>query len=260
MSEDFNEKGKDFVQSLDRGLSIFKVFGEQTPKLTLTEVAELTGFTRATARRFLLTLELLNYVGRSGRYFYLRPRVLELGYAYLSSFNLVSIAQGHLEELADELRESCSASVLEGSNVIYVCRAASKRIMTINLAVGTQLPAYATSMGRVLLASLSEPELKKYFENAEIEKLTSKTVTDEKELRKLISQVKSQGYSVVSEELEDGVQSVSVPIRGKDGLVIAAANVSAHSSRVSESQLLEIFLPKLKECVKEIERDISLTN
>ena len=260
MTEDFNEKGKDFVQSLDRGLSIFKVFGEQTPRLTLTEVAELTGFTRATARRFLLTLELLNYVGRSGRYFYLKPRVLELGYAYLSSFNLVSIAQGHLEELADELRESCSASVLEGENVIYVCRAASKRIMTINLAVGTQLPAYATSMGRVLLSSLSESALKKYFENAHIEKLTSKTTTDEKELRAIISKVKQQGYSIVSEELEDGVQSVSLPIKGKDGQVIAAANVSAHSSRVSEEVLIKQFLPRLRDCVIEIEKDLSLTN
>lgn len=260
MTDDFIEKGKDFVQSLDRGLSIFKVFGEQTPRLTLTEVAELTGFTRATARRFLLTLELLNYVGRSGRYFYLKPRVLELGYSYLSSFNFVSIAQGHLEELADELRESSSASVLEGENVIYVCRAASKRIMTINLAVGTQLPAYATSMGRVLLASLSESGLRKYFEIAHIEKLTSKTVTDQKELRTIIAQVKKQGFSIVCEELEDGVQSVSVPIRGKDGQVIAAANVSAHSSRVSEVKLQEEFLPRLLKCVAEIERDLTLTN
>jgi IclR family pca regulon transcriptional regulator len=260
MSEDHLEKSKDFVQSLDRGLSIFKVFNANHPRLTLSEVAELTGFTRATARRFLMTLEGLNYVGRFERYFFLKPRVLELGYAYLSSFSLVSIAQGHLEELADEVKESASATVLEGTNVIYVCRAAAKRIMTINLAVGTQLPAYATSMGRVLLASMSSAELDRYFQNTELEKLTSKTITNEKELRSIIRKVREQGYSIVCEELEDGVQSVSIPIRGKDGKVLAAANVSAHSSRVSEGDLREKFLPKLRKCISQIEKDLSLQN
>ncbi len=260
MSEDFLDKSKDFVQSLDRGLSIMKVFNAENPKLTLSEVAELTGFTRATARRFLLTLESLNYVGSTGRYFFLKPRVLELGYAYLNSFSLINIAQGHLEEMATEVRESCSASVLEGSNVIYVCRASANRIMTINLAVGTQLPAYATSMGRCLLASMDEDELDRYFDSAVIEKLTSKTVTDEDELRAIIKQVGKDGYAIVSEELEDGVQSVSVPIRGKDGKVIAAANVSAHASRISVSDLKETLLPRLQKCVAEIEHDLNLQN
>ena len=260
MSEDFLDKSKDFVQSLDRGLSIMKVFNAENPKLTLSEVAELTGFTRATARRFLLTLESLNYVGSTGRYFFLKPRVLELGYAYLNSFSLVNIAQGHLEEMATEVRESCSASVLEGSNVIYVCRASANRIMTINLAVGTQLPAYATSMGRVLLASMNEDELDRYFDSAVIEKLTSRTITDEDELRRIIAKVREDGYAINAEELEEGVQSVSVPVRGKDGKVLAAANVSAHSSRVSEEDLREKFLPKLRKCVSEIEKDLSLQN
>ena len=257
MSENPSQKSKDFVQSLDRGLSIFKAFDATHPQLTLSEVAEATGFTRATARRFLMTLEELNYIGRSGRHFYLKPRVLELGYAYLSSFSLISIAQGHLEQLADQVRESASATVLEGTNVIYVCRAAAKRIMTINLAVGTQLPAYATSMGRVLLASMSGD---KYFERAEIEKLTSKTVTNERELRAIIKKVKQEGFSIVSEELEDGVQSVSMPIHSKDGRVLAAANVSAHSSRVSQEDLRAKLLPKLGRCVAEIEKDLSLQN
>ena len=260
MSENPSQKSKDFVQSLDRGLSIFKAFDATHSQLTLSEVAEATGFTRATARRFLMTLEELNYIGRSGRHFYLKPRVLELGYAYLSSFSLISIAQGHLEQLADQVRESASATVLEGTNVIYVCRAAAKRIMTINLAVGTQLPAYATSMGRVLLASMSGADLDKYFERAEIEKLTSKTVTNERELRAIIKKVKEQGYSIVSEELEDGVQSVSMPIHSKDGRVLAAANVSAHSSRVSQEDLRAKLLPKLGRCVAEIEKDLSLQN
>lgn len=260
MSEDFLDKSKDFVQSLDRGLSIMKVFNAENPKLTLSEVAELTGFTRATARRFLLTLESLNYVGSTGRYFFLKPRVLELGYAYLNSFSLVNIAQGHLEEMATEVRESCSASVLEGSNVIYVCRASANRIMTINLAVGTKLPAYATSMGRVLLASMNEDELDRYFDSAVIEKLTSRTITDEDELRRIIAKVREDGYAINAEELEEGVQSVSVPVRGKDGKVLAAANVSAHASRVSVDDLVKKLLPRLKACVAEIEQDLNLQN
>ena len=260
MSGELLDKSKDFVQSLDRGLSIMKVFNAENPKLTLSEVAELTGFTRATARRFLLTLESLNYVGSTGRYFFLKPRVLELGYAYLNSFSLVSIAQNHLEEMANEVRESCSASVLEGSNVIYVCRAAANRIMTINLAVGTQLPAYATSMGRTLLASMSKNELDRYFEVTELERLTSKTITDKGELRKIIAKAKVDGYAIVVEELEDGVQSVSVPIHGKDGKVLAAANVSAHAARISASDLVEVLLPRLQKCVVEIEKDLTLQN
>lgn len=251
-------RSKDHVQSLGRGLSIMKIFSAENPKLTLSEVAELTGYTRATARRFLLTLEALNYVGSTQRHFFLKSQVLTLGYAYLSSFSLVSIAQMHLEELSADLRESCSASVLEGENVIYVCRASANRIMTINLAVGTQLPSYCTSMGRVLLASMQPAELDSYFRTAKLEKLTSKTVTDETKLRAIIDEVRTSGYSMVSEELEEGLESVSIPIHGKDGKVLAAANISAHASRVSIEKLENEFLPKLRNCVKEIEKALSL--
>lgn len=257
MGTEPNEKSKDFVQSLDRGLSIMKVFGERNPRLTLSEVAELTGYTRATARRFLLTLESLNYVGSSGRYFFLRPRVLELGYAYLSSFDLVSIAQDHLESLANDLRESCSASVIENENIIYICRAASNRIMSVNLSLGHQLPVFATSMGRVLLSALPERELAYYLENSKREKLTSRTVTDADELRLIIGQVRQQGWAVNEQELEEGVQSVAVPIHANGNKVIAAINVSAHSSRVPIERLTTEFLSKLQACAKAIERDLS---
>jgi IclR family pca regulon transcriptional regulator len=150
--------------------------------------------------------------------------------------------------------------VLEGSNVIYVCRATANRIMTINVAVGTQLPAYATSMGRVLLASMNEDELDRYFDSAVIEKLTSKTITDEDELRRIIAKVGKDGYAINAEELEEGVQSVSVPIHGKDGKVLAAANVSAHASRVSIDDLVKKLLPRLRKCVTEIEHDLNLQN
>ena len=258
MDQELHEKSKDFVQSLDRGLAIMKVFNESTPRLTLSEVAELTGFTRATARRFLLTLESLNYVGSTGRYFFLRPRVLELGHAYLSSYNLVSIAQDHLESIANELRESCSASVLENENIIYICRAASNRIMTVNIALGHQLPAYATSMGRVLLSALPEKELEFYLQTSKREKLTSRTVYEIDELRKIIMQVRKQGWAINEQELEEGVQSVAVPIHGKENKVIAAINVSAHASRVPVERLVNEFLPKLQACAKEIEQDLSI--
>jgi IclR family pca regulon transcriptional regulator len=164
----------------------------------------------------------------------------------------------HLEELSADLRESCSASVLEGENVIYVCRVTANRIMTINLAVGTQLPAYCTSMGRVLLASMKPTEIDSYFKNAKLEKLTPKTVVEEAKLRTIIEEVRKNGYSIVSEELEEGLESVSVPIHGKDGKVLAAANISAHAARVSIDQLQNEFLPKLKKSVKDIEKALAM--
>jgi len=258
MDEESQEKSKDFVQSLDRGLAVMKIFNQGNPRLTLSEVAELTGFTRATARRFLLTLESLDYVGSSGRYFYLRPRVLELGQAYLSSQNLVSIAQNHLESLANELRESCSASVLERESVIYICRAASNRIMTINIALGHQLPAHATSMGKVLLSALPDRELEYYLETSKREKLTPGTILESDKLRETILQVRKQGWAINQEELEEGVQSVAVPIFGSDKKVIAAINVSAHASRVSIERLTQEFLPRLQACAAQIEQELAL--
>ena len=174
----------DFVQSLDRGLAVIRCFSSERPSLTLSEVAERTGLTRAAARRFLLTLQELGYVGSTGRQFSLRPRVLALGYAYLSSFSVAQIAQPHLEDLAEELHESCSVSVLDGDDIVYVARASANRIMTIALTVGTRLPPYPTSMGRVLLASLPPGELDAHLQRTSLRKLTERTVVDETELRR----------------------------------------------------------------------------
>ncbi|CAB4818006.1 MAG: helix-turn-helix domain-containing protein [Actinobacteria bacterium] len=251
------EKSKDFVQSMERGLSVMKVFSAENHKLTLTEVAELTGYTRATARRFLLTLEELNYIGSTGRFFFLRPKVLELGYAYLTAYSLVSIAQNHLEILAEDLRESCSASVLEGESVIYICRASTNRIMTVNLSVGHSLPAYATSMGRILLAALSEKEIDEYLAKYIRKKLTSKTVIDAAELKQILKDVRKRGWAINNQELEEGVQSIAVAIRDKSGKIVSAANISAHATRVSIEDLETKFLPKLQAAVAEIEKDLS---
>src|SRR6266700_1243220 len=147
-------RDSDFVQSLDRGLAVIKAFGPDRERLSLSEVARATGLTRAAARRFLLTLVRLGYVRSDGREFSLRPKVLELGYAYLSGLALPEVAAPHLEELVAKLHESSSISVLDGHHIVYVVRVPTKRIMTVAISVGTRFPAFATSMGRVLLAAL----------------------------------------------------------------------------------------------------------
>ena len=247
----------DFVQSLDRGLAVIRCFSSERPSLTLSEVAERTGLTRAAARRFLLTLQELGYVGSTGRQFSLRPRVLALGYAYLSSFSVAQIAQPHLEDLAEELHESCSVSVLDGDDIVYVARASANRIMTIALTVGTRLPPYPTSMGRVLLASLPEEELDAHLRRTELRKLTERTVVDETELRQILAKVAAQGWAAVDQELEAGVRSIAVPIRDSSGRVVAAINASAHAARVQMRTLEKQFLPRLLNAAQQIDAELA---
>jgi IclR family transcriptional regulator, pca regulon regulatory protein len=247
----------DFVQSLDRGLAVIRCFSSERPSLTLSEVAERTGLTRAAARRFLLTLQELGYVGSTGRQFSLRPRVLALGYAYLSSFSVAQIAQPHLEDLAEELHESCSVSVLDGDDIVYVARASANRIMTIALTVGTRLPPYPTSMGRVLLASLPASELDAHLQHTSLRKLTERTVVDETELRQILVTVAAQGWAAVDQELEAGVRSIAVPIRDSSGRVVAAINASAHAARVPMRTLERQFLPRLVDAAQQIDAELA---
>jgi IclR family pca regulon transcriptional regulator len=247
----------DFVQSLDRGLAVIRCFSSEHPSLTLSEVAERTGLTRAAARRFLLTLQELGYVGSTGRQFSLRPRVLALGYAYLSSFSVAQIAQPHLEDLTEELHESCSVSVLDGDDLVYVARASANRIMTIALTVGTRLPPYPTSMGRVLLAHLPAAELDAYLSRAELRKLTERTVVDPAELRAILATVRSQGWAAVDQELEAGVRSIAVPIQDGSGKVVAAINASAHAARVPMRTLEKEFLPRLLDSARQIDSELA---
>jgi IclR family transcriptional regulator, pca regulon regulatory protein len=247
----------DFVQSLDRGLAVIRCFSSEHPSLTLSEVAERTGLTRAAARRFLLTLQELGYVGSSGRQFSLRPRVLALGYAYLSSFSVAQIAQPHLEDLAEELHESCSVSVLDGDDLVYVARASANRIMTISLTVGTRLPPYPTSMGRVLLAHLPEAELDAHLGRTKLRRLTEHTITDPLELRAVLAAVRCQGWAAVDQELEAGVRSIAVPIRDGSHKVVAAINASAHAARVPMRTLEKQFLPRLIDCAQQIDGELA---
>jgi IclR family pca regulon transcriptional regulator len=249
-------RDSDFVQSLDRGLAVIRAFGPDRERLSLSEVARTTGLTRAAARRFLLTLVKLGYVRSDGREFSLRPRVLELGYAYLSGLAMPEIAAPHLEELVARLRESSSISVLDGHYIVYVARVPTKRIMTVAISVGTRFPAHATSMGRVLLAGMAEPDFERYLAEADFEAFTGRTVTDPAELRRIVRKVAEQGYAIVDQELEEGLRAIAAPIRGPNGDVTAAINVSAHASRISEAAMLSDLLPALLATAAAIESDL----
>jgi IclR family pca regulon transcriptional regulator len=235
----------DFVQSLARGLSVITAFSRERPSMTLTEVAQATGLTRAAARRFLLTLHRLGYVYVNEREFSLSPRTLELGYAYLSTTPFWELATPHMEALVDKLHESCSVSVLDGEEVVYVARVPTKRIMTIALAVGSRLPAYATSMGRVLLAALPPDELDSYLKRVTLKPLSPRTITNRDTLREILDEVRQQGWALVDQELEQGVRSVAAPLRNGTGKAIGAINVSAHAARTTLDQLRREFLPEL---------------
>jgi IclR family transcriptional regulator, pca regulon regulatory protein len=249
-------RNSDFVQSLDRGLAVIRAFGPDRERLSLSEVARATGLTRAATRRFLLTLVQLGYVRSDGREFSLRPRVLELGYAYLSGLALPEIAAPHLEELVAQVRESSSISVLDGDHIVYVARVPTKRIMTVAISVGTRFPAYATSMGRVLLAAMSPENLELYLAAANLDALTGRTVTDREALRAVIGDVARQGYALVDQELEEGLRAIAVPIHGKGGAVTAAVNLSAHASRVTMTGMRTDLLPALQETARRIEADL----
>jgi IclR family transcriptional regulator, pca regulon regulatory protein len=249
-------RNSDFVQSLDRGLSVIRAFGPDRERLSLSEVARATGLTRAATRRFLLTLVKLGYVRSDGREFSLRPRVLELGYAYLSGLGMPEVAAPHLEELVAQVRESSSVSVLDGHHIVYVARVPTKRIMTVSISVGTRFPAYATSMGRVLLAGMSDEDLERYLAEADFAQMTDRTVTDPERLREIIGEVRKQGYAIVDQELEEGLRAIAAPIHGAGGAVTAAINVSAHASRVSMAAMRTGLLPHLLETARRIETDV----
>jgi IclR family pca regulon transcriptional regulator len=224
--------------------------------MALSEVARATGLTRAAARRFLLTLVKLGYVHFDGGRFSLRPRVLELGFAYLSSLTLPEVAQPHLEKLVAQVNESSSISVLDDTEVVYVVRVPTRRIMSITLAVGTRLPAFATSMGRVLLANLPDEELEERLARVNFESLTKRTVKDAAELRKVLAGVRRQGYALTDQELEEGLRSVAVAIRDSSGDAVAALNVSVHASRASVQALRSEFLPHAQEAAAAIEAEL----
>jgi IclR family pca regulon transcriptional regulator len=235
------------LQSLERGMAVIQVFSRERPALTLSEVARHTGFTRATCRRILLTLESLGHVRSDGRLFSLTPRVLSLGWAYLASLNLSELAQPLMEDLGERMKESCSMATLDLPDIVYVARVPTRRIMTIALGVGARLPAHATSMGRVLLAALPEDELDRYLAKTPLERFTEHTITDPDELRAAVAQTRVDGWAMVDQELEIGLRSVAAPIRQPPRGTIAAINMSAATHRVSIEEFRARILPALLE-------------
>lgn len=255
---DHDPRPAHFVQSLERGLAVIRAFDASTPQLTLSDVARATGLTRAAARRFLLTLVDLGYVRTDGRLFTLSPRVLELGYAYLSSMSLPEVAQPHLKRLVAQVHESSSVSVLDGDDVVYVARVATSRIMAVSITVGTRFPAYAASMGRVLLAGLDPEDLEAYLARVELRPITRRTVSSVATLRATLERIRTQGWAIVDQELEDGLRAVAVPLRNRTGAVVAAMNISTHSTRMALPQMRSDLLPPLLATAARIEADFEL--
>ena len=249
---------RDFVTALATGLEVIRAFDTDHPRMTLSEVATRTGMNRAKARRFLLTLHGLGYVRRQARYFELAPKTLELGYAFLSANNYQHVIRQHLEHVTQETGESSSMGVLQGANVIYVARsAAPHRLMTIALAVGTQLPAAATSMGRMLLATLDRPQLEAVLADLELTAYTPCTITDIDALRVEVDTAREQGFCIVDQELESGLRSLAVPVYNMHGLLLGAINISTNAARIDMQTLTKDFLPLLREKAKLIAQQVN---
>jgi IclR family pca regulon transcriptional regulator len=246
--------GRDYVNALARGLEVIKVFSRHTPKMTLSEIAQATGMTRATVRRFLLTLAHEGYVEISGRHFSLRPKILELGFSALSSMDLWDVVQPVIDDLSERLNESCFAAVLDGESVIYVARATPNRRVNVGISIGSRVPAHCVSTGRVLLAALPEDALYSYIEAMTLTRFTPNTTTSKVQLRSALDEVRRQGWSIVDQELEVGLRSLSVPVRDGSGQIVAALNVCCPSTRIS----LEDMKTRILAITLEASRNITL--
>ena len=250
--DEHSGRSRDFVQSLERGLAIIKVFNGQRPAMSVSEIAQLCGLTRAAVRRFLLTLADLGYVtAKNGRY-ELTPQVLDLGYSYMSALSFPEIALPYLERLVAETGEASEGSILDRGDIVYVVRVPGPALMTISVNIGARRPAHATAMGRVLLANLPADELDQYLATAELHKLLPRTITDSDKLRKELDTVRRNGYALVNQELEEGLIAVAAPVRERSGRVRAAINLSTHIGRKSVDNMLAL-VPLIKQVAAEIE-------
>lgn len=253
-----DEAPREIVQAVERCFTVIKAFGRERRKLTQIQVAEASGLPRATTRRFLQSLEVLGYVRREGRFYALQPRMLDLGFAYLSSVTMWDAARTHMQDLVQKVQESSSAAVLDGREILFTVRVPTKRIMSVQVEIGTRFPAHATSMGRVLLAHQPPEVLDDYFRAVSPEQLTYRTVTAEEELRMILKDVAEHGWCLLDEELEVGVRSLAVPLHEPSGQVVAAMNVCAHASRVSAERMKGEFLPLLLQAAQATEADIRI--
>jgi IclR family pca regulon transcriptional regulator len=255
-NEGENERAQDFVTALARGLDVLSCFNADHRRMTLTQVAARTGLTRGTSRRFLLTLEKLGYLTSDGKQFSLTTKVLVLANAYLTSFGLGEPAKQILKRVAQEVGESCSMAVLEGSQIVYVGRADAPRSFAtaLNLSIGSRIPAHASSLGRVLLAGLDKAELDDWLARNPLFSITERTITDPAKWLAAISEVRQQGYAIINGEMEIGLRSICVPVVNRDGRTIAALNVATLTARTSLEELRKNFLPVMRIAAAEIAR------
>jgi IclR family pca regulon transcriptional regulator len=249
---------REAMGGLAKGLAVIRAFTREHAALSLSDIARSAHIPAATARRCLLTLEESGYVTRNGRDFLLRPKVLELGAAYLESMNIEQLTRTHLEELARNTSDSAALCVLDDVEVVYVARTSVRTLVRLEAHVGSRFPAHATSTGRVLLAGVSEDRLQHYFESARLEALTERTVTDVAKLRALIDECRRAGYSVIQDELAYGVIALAVPVLDQQRRVVAALNSSSHSRRISRSKLVRERLSMLQQVSRQISTDLAI--
>lgn len=241
------EGDRNFVASFARGLEVLQSFSSEMHGLTAAQIGRKIGMSRAAVRRFLLTLEKLGFAESVEAVYRLKPAMLRLGCFYLTSTSLPSLAQPLLENASERIHESTSLSVLDGDHIIYVARHTTSRIFSVGLSIGSRLPAYCTSMGRVLLAGLSETELEAYLERVKLKRWTSKTVINKAALKEIIRQVEEDRYAIVDGELEPGLRSIAVPVQTSAGLTIAAINAGMHVASVATDEMISRVLPVLRE-------------
>ena len=236
----------DIINGLVKGLSVIECFDEEHASQSITDVATRTGLERATARRCLLTLTHLGYASYDGKFFRLTPRVLNLGHSYLAATPLPRLIQPFLEELSAQINESSSAAILDGTEILYIARASHRRVMSINLGAGARLPAYCTSMGRILLAAIAPNAARDVLNRSERIAYTTKTKADLPSLTTELAVISAQGFAVIDEELELGLCSIAVPLFNAQGQIVAALNVGAHSARAPTSHMIANFLPLMR--------------
>ncbi len=236
----------DFISGFAKGLSVIEAFDAANPRLSITDISRITGLERATARRCLLTLAQLGYADYDGKFFSLSPRILRLGHSYLTATPLPRLLQPFLDQLSEKTGESASASVLDGNEIVYIARASHKRVMSINLNPGSRLPAYCSSMGRVLLAAMNEDDAKRVLENSNRKANTPNTKTTIADLMAELQLIREQGYAVIDQELEIGLCSIAIPVRNMRGTTIAALNVGAQAPRVTVDEMVTTYLPVMQ--------------
>jgi IclR family pca regulon transcriptional regulator len=242
-----------FMTSLARGLAVIQAFSQRRHHLTISQVSTTTGLSRAAVRRCLYTLAKLGFAGSDdNRHFFLRPRILALGHSYISSMPLATAAQPVLEHISHLLHESCSIATLDGIDIVYIARANVTRIMSIDLGVGSRLPAFCTSMGRAILANLAPEELDAVLPRIQFKRYTERTITNPAKLTQALRQIRRDGYSIIDQELEHGLRSMAVPIQNPGGKVVAALNIGAHAQRVSIQEMQTKFLPHLRAAAQEL--------